>query len=275
MSDGFFKAIRSEVGIELALGYPKAFILLYFMACRARRHGGFNRHGLAVNECFLGDYTKMGLSEREYRTAKMILQKHGFATFRATNKGTIGTIANTMVWDINAEGIDGQDDTRATPERRTSDGRETTNEEVKKERSKEGGPAGPHEPSISDQAKVIYGEYPLKVARPAALRAITKALRKVPFSELLERTRAYARAVGKGSPFTPNPATWFNQERYNDDPETWVRKDPEKKQTPTRIESTLPTVVARGRILQNTRPEPNPESNPQIPNTNGPNPTPF
>ena len=76
---------------------------------------------------------------------------------------------------------------------------------------------------------LVYQAYPLKVAKPAALRAIEKALRKNPLGKLLEATQGYARARtgadGKALPFTPHPATWFNNECFNDPPETWRRDD--------------------------------------------------
>lgn len=69
----------------------------------------------------------------------------------------------------------------------------------------------------------IYACYPRKVARPDAIKAICGALsRGYSPVVLMERTKAYAevRAAQKNG-FTPHPATWFNQERFNDDPETW------------------------------------------------------
>jgi hypothetical protein len=70
---------------------------------------------------------------------------------------------------------------------------------------------------------LIYDAYPLKVAKPKALEAIRKALKKETPARLIERTRAYAAVRGDDLSYVPNPATWFNAERYNDDPSTWVR----------------------------------------------------
>jgi hypothetical protein len=78
----------------------------------------------------------------------------------------------------------------------------------------------------------IYGAYPRKVNRPAAFRAIEKALAAgVPAATLLERTQSYAAAVAgwpaafrftrEGRDVVPHPATWFNAEGYADDEETW------------------------------------------------------
>jgi hypothetical protein len=73
------------------------------------------------------------------------------------------------------------------------------------------------------QAEQIYAVYPYKVGRPVALRAIQKALRTHDFAFLLERTQHFAQLRGNDKSFIPNPSTWFNQERFNDDPSTWTR----------------------------------------------------
>jgi hypothetical protein len=70
----------------------------------------------------------------------------------------------------------------------------------------------------------IYDAYPRKVAKPEALKAIAKAIKKIDPIVLLARTKSYAMLRGQNNEFTPHPATWFNQERFNDDPETWVVK---------------------------------------------------
>lgn len=75
----------------------------------------------------------------------------------------------------------------------------------------------------SDPAEEIYAAYPKKVAKPAALRAIQRALKKHPAAFLLERTRRYA-DLYRGDPrFIPNPANWFSDERFLDDESTWTR----------------------------------------------------
>jgi len=75
----------------------------------------------------------------------------------------------------------------------------------------------------STHEEEIYAAYPKKVGKPAALRAIHHALAKLPFNSLLERTRLYAQTCNSPVEFIPHPSTWFNQERFNDDPATWRR----------------------------------------------------
>lgn len=95
-------------------------------------------------------------------------------------------------------------------------------------------PALPLEPSLpaartrlarrseNPEAEAVYLAYPKKVGRPAALRAIRKAVNQHGFAFVKERTLAYARVVSGGDlTFIPNPSTFFNQERFADDPSTW------------------------------------------------------
>lgn len=79
--------------------------------------------------------------------------------------------------------------------------------------------------ALNAEIEAIYQAYPLKVGKPAALRAIKKALSSLEASVLLEKVRHFARVRPPGTPFTPHPATWFNQCRFNDEPSTWARQD--------------------------------------------------
>ena len=94
--------------------------------------------------------------------------------------------------------------------------------------------SGPHNPpsgeSMSDkpglasqQAAEIYAAYPKKVGKPTALRAIRRAIQRHKFEIVLERTLLYARTYNGPPEFIPNPSTFFNQARFNDDPATWRR----------------------------------------------------
>lgn len=86
--------------------------------------------------------------------------------------------------------------------------------------------AGPRREGFAE-AEAIYQAYPRKVGKPAALKAIVKAMREWTSDALLAQTKAYADAVLRWPPgdeqFVPHPATWFNQGRYFDDPKTWER----------------------------------------------------
>lgn len=70
---------------------------------------------------------------------------------------------------------------------------------------------------------LIYAAYPFKAGKPAAIRAIKAVIKKgASASFVLARTQAYAAAVKGSRRMIPHPSTWFNQERFNDDPSTWT-----------------------------------------------------
>lgn len=82
-------------------------------------------------------------------------------------------------------------------------------------------PAEPKtDPHLQGQAEHIYDFYPKKVAKPAALRAILKQLKKYNADDLLEQTKRFAElwkdATKDQIQFLPHPATWYNQERFMD-----------------------------------------------------------
>ncbi len=78
---------------------------------------------------------------------------------------------------------------------------------------------------LNTEAESVYKEYPMKVGKPAALISIKKAIKKFGLPLILSKTRQYARVRKEHPEFLPNPSTWFNQERFNDDPSTWLRKN--------------------------------------------------
>lgn len=75
--------------------------------------------------------------------------------------------------------------------------------------------------STSIDEEEIYEEYPRKVGKPVALRAIRRALATHTADFLLERTKLFAATYTGDPQFIPHPSTWFRQERFNDVPATW------------------------------------------------------
>lgn len=91
------------------------------------------------------------------------------------------------------------------------------------------------------EAEQIYDQYPLHVGRPFAMRAILRALKTSPFSELLARTKAFAGRWNGELTYCPHPSTWFNQARYNDDPKTWQPRTNGTKPISAQTARKLPT----------------------------------
>jgi hypothetical protein len=104
-SEGFVKLYREA--FDLLKDSRPAFLLLLLIGFRAKRiDPTYSVHKLKVNEAFLGDYGIIGLTRSEYRTAIEKLEKDGLVKFQATPKGTIATLINKALLDINAESDD-------------------------------------------------------------------------------------------------------------------------------------------------------------------------
>jgi hypothetical protein len=130
--NGWFKATRGHAALELIRANPLAYVLAAVIAHRGRWREGFNADGLALGEAFLGDFRSYGMSERQYRTAKQQLAKWRFATFKATNKGTVAKLMDTRLFSILPLEADGQNDGQPTDKRRTSDGQATDSRRLTK-----------------------------------------------------------------------------------------------------------------------------------------------
>ena len=80
------------------------------------------------------------------------------------------------------------------------------------------------------QLEEIFDAYPRHIKKPAALKAIKAAVKRMqargPDEDaaafLLERTRLFAASPsGNQGRYTPFPANWFDKERYLDDEQEW------------------------------------------------------
>lgn len=125
----FLKLMKNKATMELLTNAPNAFLLLTQIALRAKRTYDFNVHGLEIGQAFIGDYKNIGLTEQKYRAAKEQLEMWGFATFKGTNKGTIATLINSRIYDINKEG-------QQRPKQRSNNDRTTTNKNIKEDNKK-------------------------------------------------------------------------------------------------------------------------------------------
>lgn len=115
--------------------HPIANHVLNVIARRARRTP-CKLNKLEIGECFIG-HKGLGITERQYRTAKKQLSEWTLVEFKrgrkATDKGTVAKLLDSRVYDINATESDG----RKTEERRKGDGKETTNKECNKVKNEE------------------------------------------------------------------------------------------------------------------------------------------
>lgn len=72
----------------------------------------------------------------------------------------------------------------------------------------------------------LYRIYPKKSGKRRALAAIRTALSRDSFHRILRGVNAFAYvcslAPAESFDFIPYPATWFNQDRWTDDPAVWI-----------------------------------------------------
>jgi hypothetical protein len=141
MSERFIKFIPSEKSLHLVSNHPNAFILLTFIATRARRENG-HPDGLTVGQCRIGDHENMGLSRQEYRTALSILilknliekvetcRTRQKSTTGSTTIGTLVRICDNTIYDINLN------DTNQRPNHRPTTDQPPTNHEQERIRKK-------------------------------------------------------------------------------------------------------------------------------------------
>lgn len=132
----FIKLMRDSELLDSMLDGKKfnEFVLLTVIARRARRTDD-PVSGLMTGQCFLGDYKKIGLTEQKYRTAKKNLETWGIVTFKGTSKGTVATLINSSVYDINLPDTNEQNNGQATDKQRTGNGQVTTNKNDKNDKN--------------------------------------------------------------------------------------------------------------------------------------------
>ena len=77
--------------------------------------------------------------------------------------------------------------------------------------------------NTTEAAEAIYQAYPRKIGKAAAIKAINKATAKIHPRSLRDKVNEYAKAIAwqENRSFVPHPATWFNGERWLDDPKEW------------------------------------------------------
>lgn len=88
-----------------------------------------------------------------------------------------------------------------------------------------------------EHAEILFELYPRHVGKRAALGCILTALERVSYVQLRSKVQAYRTATATWPPeqldFIPNPATWFREGRYDDDPATWAAKPVPKRHAAT------------------------------------------
>lgn len=204
-----------------------AFTLLAVIAYRAKRTNDFSIKGLQIGEALLGDFKNYGMTEQQYRSSKSRLQKYGFATFRTTNKGTIATLSNAIIYDINPEDINGQTNRQATDKQQASNGQATTIKNDKNDKNVK----NEQELTMFDITRKLYPD-----KKRGLLTEFNNFTRKhsdwrdiLPLLEVAIRNQIDWREKQRGNPdvFIPhwkNFQTWINQRCWEEESPRAVKK---------------------------------------------------
>ncbi len=233
-----------EEAETLLARHPNAFLLLCQIAMRARWKSCPIKK-LQAGEAFIGDWKDAGLhSEMAYRCAKKVLKDCGLAAFRGTNKGTVASLVSTAIFSITAPPNNGPENgprnTLAADQQRTDNEPTTTNHNDTRDTSStstpisEGETTSPAFPSFEDEEPSpdlpgIVEAYPRRQDVAQALDHLRASIRKgADPNVILCGTRAIAAVIqqlpsGALNGYVPSAGTFFKNERWKDDPATWVR----------------------------------------------------
>lgn len=196
---------------------------------------------------------ELGLSEKEVRTAVRHLIKTGEMAHSATSKYGLFTVKNydrfqmrspteAPCGEVEGHPAGGQPGTHRGTQRATKE--EGKEKKKKEEEIPPKSPQGDQAESLAVEmaagtAKAadhsmtpglfeeFWGVYPKKVGKGAARKAWEKIrpsedlVRKI--ISAVERYQETAQWQRDGGQYIPNPATWLNQERWEDEPETGRR----------------------------------------------------
>jgi hypothetical protein len=259
--NGFLKLVRSEKALEL-FKYPNCFTLLSIIAYRASRNGnGLERR---PGEALIGDYENYGLSEQQYRTSKERLNNWKLATFKATNKGTVATLTDNSIYDINQKPNNEQNNITATDEQRTSNEQVTTNKKdknIKNERIKE----------LTAACVDFLKCFPKKTKQRDAGKIFkSMQLTGTELEKLMAAVKVLASQAADGKfagdkdrlQYCPNPATWLEEKQWENKQEQYAKPQNNPLGTGPTTEENCDRILREVGILKDGKP---PESLPQEP----------
>ncbi len=102
MSNRFLKLVLSERSDRL-MNDLNAFLILMKCASRANRFEQVNHYGFGQFQCGIGKNDFPTLTKKEYRGAKQRLTRGRYAKFEGHTTGTLVTLMDATVWDINPD----------------------------------------------------------------------------------------------------------------------------------------------------------------------------
>ncbi len=150
-----------------------------------------------------------GISIQNVRTAIEKFEKYDFLTNKSTNKNRLITIVNWGLYQAKSKELTN----KSTSDQQAANMQLTTNKNEKNDRD-----------LYIDYFDTFYKAYPKKVGKAAALKSFSKLhVGESMLNEMLsviEKQKDTKQWQDKQ--FIPNPATWLNQRRWEDEVDTQI-----------------------------------------------------
>jgi hypothetical protein len=161
---------RDHPGDWLAKNHPNAFILIYFIARRARRYNG-HPDGLIIGDALIGSADfEPKMSRQNFRTAIEKLVELGYikivsngkklfvdrkSTIKVTITGMLVNLCDTRIWDINADDGNQRSNQQLTNDQPTANHKLRKNKKEEKKEQEE----LPQTPSLPVPSKIKFREF--------------------------------------------------------------------------------------------------------------------
>jgi hypothetical protein len=203
MKMNYIKLVNSFWHVDLEHSFSANATRLYFgLLNMANRIGWKNPFG-ATNQQLAA---LIQCDEKTLIKCRKVLVKSGLISVKRGCKNTPNSIAlNAIHWNISSE---------YSSESSSVSSCESSSHLKTKTKTKR---------IYIAQIEEVFKIYPRRVGKKAAINRIREAMHDHGYELILEKTKAYAKArEGQPIEFTPHPATWFNQGRYLDEPDTWA-----------------------------------------------------
>ena len=227
MSDGFLKLNR-KAAEYLIEHEPECYLLITQIALRARRIKKV-LNSLDKRQALIGDSEKCGLTRQKYRTALKKLETMKIITIKSTTKGSIVTLLDNRIYDINVED-EQPTDSPSSNQQATIEQPLKKNEEVRIKKKKINTLV-----EYSESFLKFYEVYPRKNGKQEAFESW---LALNPDAELTEKIVSAVSYQLKTNMFDLRenkihcalPSTWLNQKRWEDAIEIEEKHEPEPEE---------------------------------------------
>lgn len=233
MERGYIKLWRKTLDSGL-LQHPTAWQVFGYLLMSATRTKRKLMVAGQVFELEAGDYATsvagicdfLGITTRQCRTALSVLEKLEIVAIKTTNRGSIISLVNWHRYQEERQADDKQSDKQTTNERQTNDKpieQEVKNINTPTLSSLRSERASPTAKTFPQEFLDFWSAYPKKTGKDAAYRAwqTKKRERRLPaIDDLLEAVRkakASSQWQEDGGKYIPNPSTWLNQGRWEDE----------------------------------------------------------